>query len=367
MKIAIIGTRGIPAHYGGFETCAEEISIGLVNKGHRVTVYCRYGNEPGKPKNYKNVNLIYVPHLDSKNIGTISHSLCALIHSLFCKYNVTLVFNVGLAPLCIIPKVFGKKIILNVDGLEWKRKKWGSVAKKYFLFCEIIAHYFTDAIITDSKAIQKYYEQKYNVKSTYIAYGANIDKSRDNSILSKYNVTKNEYFFIASRLEPENNADLIIEAFAKLKTNKKLIIAGGANYKSSYIEKLKKIKDKRIKLLGPIYNENHIRELHCNCFAYIHGNEVGGTNPALLKAMGYGNCVIALNVSYNKEVLRDSGFYFEKSKVSLMDTLVKLLNNSKLVLKYRKKAITRIKKTYLWEKIVNEYENLIINTVKKNV
>lgn len=358
MKIAIIGTRGVPARYGGFETCAEEISVGLVKKGHSVSVYCRYNNEKGNPKTYQGVKLIYIPHFDSKNVGTLSHSLLSFLHSIFHNYDVVLAFNVGLAPLCLMPKLFGQKIVLNVDGLEWKRRKWGWFARKYFLFCEKIAGFSTFKIITDSKEIQKYYQKNYHINSTYIPYGAHIENSKEPEILKKYGVKKDEYFFIASRLEPENNADLIIKAFHKLQTKKKLLIAGGANYKSKFIEDLNKIKDDRVKLLGPIYDPNHIKELHLGCFAYLHGNEVGGTNPSLLKAMGYGNCILALDVSFNKEVAGDAAIYFEKNTESLQDKLQYIINHPHLRRNYQQKAISRVRRYFSWERIIEAYEKL---------
>ncbi len=320
MKIAIIGTRGIPAKYGGFETAAEEIAIGLVRKGNEIAVYCRYGNGAGNLSEYKGVKLIYIFHIDSKNLGTFSHSFLSFIHSIFQNYEIILAFNVGIAPLCIIPRLFGKKIVLNVDGLEWKRRKWGWLGKIYFLICERISKYCVDQIITDSRAIKKYYKERYNISSIYIPYGAHIEKLINLEILKRYGVKKGEYFFVASRLEPENNADLIIKAFCKLKTQKKLLIAGGANYNSTFVKRLKEIKDGRIRIVGPVYTPGHIEALHIGCYAYIHGNEVGGTNPALLKAMGYGNCILALNVPYNSEVIGESAILFDKSVDDLCDT-----------------------------------------------
>lgn len=358
MKISIIGTRGIPARYGGFETAAEEIAVGLVKKGHQVSVYCRKNNADPKIENYKNVNLRYLPHLDSKNIGTLSHSLLAIINASFRRYEMILAFNVGIAPLCLIPKLFGIPVVLNVDGLEWKRRKWGFIARSYFRFCEKIVQFTADKVVTDSKAIQSYYQESYNIPSIYIPYGARNEKSNNLKILKKYCIRRDEYFFNASRLEPENNADLIIEAFKKVQTNKKLLIAGGANYKSSYIKEIMRTKDPRIVFLGPVYKENHIKELHCNCYAYIHGNEVGGTNPALLKALGYGNCVLALDVSYNREVVGDAAILFRKSTADLGRKLNYVLKNPNSRKFYQRYAKERIQKYYSWKKVVEKYEEL---------
>lgn len=359
MNIAIIGTRGIPARYGGFETCAEEISQGLARKGHTVTVYCRFNNSPGNPSYYKKVKLIYVAHVDSKNIGTLTHAFFAFIHAIFQRFDTLIVFNVGLAPLCIIPRLFHQKVVLNVDGLEWKRKKWGFFAKHYFLFCEKISGFIVDKVITDSKTIQNYYKHQYGLSSSFIPYGAHARGKLNLKVLDYYGLKKGDYFLIASRLEPENNADLIIQEFLKVKTDKKLVIAGGANYKSEFVEKLKKIKDKRIRLLGPVYTQGHVENLHLGCFAYIHGNEVGGTNPALLKAMGYGNCILALDVAYNREVVRNGAILFNRSNNNLRDKIKEMMTNPNKRKKYQQEARIIIKNFYTWGKIVDSYESLL--------
>lgn len=365
MKIAIIGIRGVPARYGGFETAAEEISVGLVAKGHDVSVYCRYGNVAGNPPEYRGVKLIYIPHIDSKNIGTLSHSFLSFFHAIHQNYDVILAFNVGIAPLCIIPRLFGERVVLNVDGLEWKRRKWSWFARIYFKFCEYLAPKIAERIITDSKVMQKYYQDRYHALSTYIAYGAHRGKSINPEILKKYGVEKGDYFLVLSRLEPENNADLIIKAFESIKTAKKLLIIGGVSYKSDYAAKLKETKDSRILFFAPIYDKNDLKELFCNCYAYIHGNEVGGTNPALLKAMGYANCILTLNVPFNAEVVDDSTLLFDKSVEDLSNKMEFILKHSKIVADYRKKAVNRVRKLYTWDKIIDKYEGLFKEILDK--
>lgn len=363
MKIAIIGTRGVPANYGGFETCAEEISVGLVARGHEVTVYCRSGNMAGNPKQYKGVKLVYVPFIEHKVLGTFSHAFFSFIHAIFHSYDVLMVFNAGISPLCVIPKMFFKKIALNVDGLEWRRKKWGFWGKKYYLFAEYIATLFANRIISDAKAIQEYYAKKFHTNSTFIAYGAYIENGENVAILEEYGVKEGEYLFVASRLEPENNADITVKAFEKVKTDKKLLIAGGANYKSIFIKELTRTKDPRIKFLGPVYKPGHIKELHCRCYAYVHGNEVGGTNPALLKALGYGNCVFALDVPFNAEVVDKAAILYKKNPDDLKNKIQYIIDNPDEATKYRKFAVERIKECYTWDKIVDSYERLFKNIV----
>lgn len=364
MKIAIVGTRGVPARYGGFETCAEEISVGLVSRGHEVVVYCRYGNDPLNRKEYKGVKLVYVPCFKTKVLGTFSHTFFSFLHTIFYHYDIIMVFNVAVSPLCIIPRIFFRKVVLNVDGLEWKRRKWGLIGKRYYQICEFISSLVANRIVADSRVIQKYYEEKFHTFSNFIAYGAHIGSSSQPEILKEYGVEKREYFFVASRLEPENNADITVKAFEKVKTDKKLLIAGGANYKSKFIQELRKTKDPRIKFLGPIYTPGHIKELHCGCYGYIHGNEVGGTNPALLKALGYANCVLALNVPFNTEVVGSSAILYERSVENLRKKMQYIVDHPEEAEKYREKAVQRIKECYTWNRIINGYERLFKNVSK---
>lgn len=359
MKIAILGTRGVPARYGGFETCAEELSVGLASKGHKVFVYCRKGNSD--LVEYKGVKLIILPRIRNKYLDTFGSVLVQVLHSLLLKVDIIMVFGLTGTPFLWIPRLQGKKVVINVDGLEWKRKKFNWIAKEYLKLMEKLSCVIANNLVTDSRAINQYYLKKYNKPSTFIAYGAYIKKSAKPEIINEYGLKSNEYLFVASRLEPENNADITVKAFEEVKTEKKLVISGDANYKSPFIKKLQKTKDPRIIFTGGIYKPYHIEELHCNCYAYIHGNEVGGTNPALLKALGYGNCVLAIDVPYNREVVDDAGILYKKSIEDLREKMQFVIDNPDIVLKYREKARQRIASQYTWGKIINEYEILFLN------
>ena len=358
MKIAILGTRGVPAHYGGFETCAEEISTGLVERGHRVTVYCRHGNSSSDEGEYKGVRLVYVPCLKTKIFGTLSHSFFSFLHSLFHDYDILMVFNVAASPLCVIPKMFFKKIVLNVDGMEWKRRKWGAIGRRYYQACASLAFLAADRIVADAEFIQEYYENKFNTSSTFIAYGAREERPSNPEILKEYTVEKNKYFFVLCRLEPENNTDLVVKAFETVKTDKKLLVVGGVNYKSAFVENLKKTKDKRIVFFGPVYNKEHIKELYCNAYAYVHGHEAGGTSLALLQAMGSGNCILAFNGLSNAEVVGSSAILWDRSPDDLAGKMQYINDNPGEADKYRVKALERAKEYYSWDAIVDKYEGL---------
>ncbi len=319
-------------------------------------VYGRKGNYNDQENYYKGVRIYHIPRLKGKVTETFSNTLLSMFHVLAQKVDIIYVMNTANSPICIIPWLLGKRVVINVDGLEWRRKKWGWFGRNYYQFAERLSTIFSDRVISDSMGIRDYYLERYKTDSTFIAYGAQIEQSTRPEILQEYGLEPGSYFFVASRLEPENNADLTVKAFEKVKTDKQLVIAGGANYKSSFIKNLEKTTDKRIRFLGPVYKEGHIKELHCHCYAYVHGNEVGGTNPALLKALGYGNTVLALDVPFNAEVIKDAGIMYQRSSEDLAEKMQFLVDNPYVRSTFSTKAINRILEDYTWTKITDEYE-----------
>ena len=301
---------------------------------------------------------MYRRFIDTKSLGTITHTLNSLLHAVRGDYDVLMVFNAGNAPLCIIPRAMRRRVAINVDGLEWKRAKWGKAAKLYYQFGEWCATKLGTRIVSDSRAIQAYYESRFHTSSTFIAYGAHVEGSTDPSILDEYGLEPGSYFFVASRLEPENHADLTVEAFEGVDTDKKLVIAGGANWDSPYVRKLQERASDRVNLLGPVYTPGHIRELHAHCFAYVHGNEVGGTNPALLKALGYGNCVLSLDVEFNAEVVGDAALLYKMDAADLRTKMQQLVDAPDLARSLGVAAKARVAEAYQWPAVVDDYELL---------
>jgi glycosyltransferase involved in cell wall biosynthesis len=355
MKIALIGTRGIPAQYGGFETCAEELSKRLVKKGHEVWVYGRSGYYEQKLKEYLGVRLVYLPELKVKTLDTLSHTFLSLLHAISKNYDIILVFNYANSPLLILPKFLGRDVILHVDGLEWRREKWKGFGKKYYKFAEWVSAKLPIDLIADSQSIRRYFKEIYGKSSYFIPYGADLQFSSQREILKQFSLEPQEYFLQITRFEPENNPLLSIEAFQRTDTNKCLVLVGGVQYKTEYSEKIFSIKDPRIKLLGFIYDEKILRELLCNCYAYIHGNEVGGTNPALLQAMASGCFVICRDVPYNREVLRDAGIYFKKDMDDLSVKLSWSLKNYNQIKEKGEQGRKIIKNDYIWNRVTDNY------------
>lgn len=357
MKIAIMGTRGIPANYGGFETFAEKLSIGLTKHGHEVAVYCRSNSINYVGKNYNGVKLIMLPTISHKYGDTVIHTFFSALHSLVCRYDVILICNSVNSIFSIIPRLTGQKVAINVDGLEWQRAKWNYFGKLTYRISEFLATIFPNHVVTDSITIKSYYDLKFKTGSTYIPYGANTEKAKSNETLKKFDLKPQRYVLYVSRLEPENNAHLVVKAFEKTKTNQNLVVVGDAPYSKKYIDELKKTSDQRIIFTGYVFGEGY-RELQSNAYFYIQATEVGGTHPALLEGMGFGNCVLANDVPEHREVLENAGIYFKKNINDLQEKMQYLLDNPDIIDAYKKRAKMRIKARYSWEKVITDYERL---------
>jgi glycosyltransferase involved in cell wall biosynthesis len=277
------------------------------------------------------------------------------------KHDIYLFANVGSGWHCLLVRLFGKRVILNVDGLDWVRGKWGRIARTYFRSAAHAGLFACDALVTDADAMVDFYVKEFNRKLEMIAYGAYIENSKEPSLIKKFDVEPNGYYLIASRLVPENHADLIIEAFKGVQTDRKLIIAGDANYDSPFHQKIRNSGDHRIRFTGWIDNQSEIKELHCNAYAYLHGHSVGGTNPALLKALGYSNMILALNTPFNAEVL-DNGKYgilFEKDVEDLRSKIEFVEHNPDEIEEYRHLGPERIQEKYDWDDISDQYLELM--------
>ena len=358
LRIALFGARGIPHTYSGTETFFGELAPRLASRGHDVIVYCRRSVFTEQPNSYRGVRLIYLPSIETKNLSTPTHTLACVFDVLFRNVDVMLVTNVANALHCLIPRLFGKQVALNVDGVEWQRSKWSPLGRRYFYWnARLAGHICPAGIITDAVEMQRIYLEEFGTPSVCIAYGANVERSTNPHIVRQYGLEPGNYYLIASRLVPENNADLIVRAFESAGSNKLLAIAGSTNYRSEFCERLKQRRDPRVRFLGHVADSDHVKELHCNCYAYIHGHSVGGTNPALLKALGYGNCVLALDTPFNRDVIDCYGVLF-KDEGDLATKLRYLEQHPDETEHYRKHAHERILERYTWEQITDQYEDL---------
>ena len=361
LRIALLGSRGIPHTYSGYEGLMGELAPRLAARGHEVIVYCRRSLFKERPASYKNVRLIYLPSIQTKSLGTPTHTLACVLDLLFRRVDVALMVNIANAFHCVIPRLFGKRIAINVDGMDWKRDKWGRFAKAYFYQnAKYVGRICGKGVITDAYEMRRIYLEEFKTPSACIAYGANIETSSNPGIVRNYGLEPFEYYLIASRLVPENNPDLIVKAFERTRSHRMLAIAGGANYKSEFVERLRQTRDPRVRFLGHVDNEEHVKELHCNAYAYVHGHSMGGTNPSLLKALGCGNCVLALRTPFNQEALQDYGIFFECDTNDLAARWQSIDDNPQVAGDYRRRAPERIRQAYTWKKITDQYEELFL-------
>jgi glycosyltransferase involved in cell wall biosynthesis len=356
MKLAILGTRGIPANYGGFETFAEELSVRLASRGHDVTVYGRSNNILYKGKEYKGVKLVILPTIGTKHLDTVSHTFLSVIHAIPRRFDAALICNAANAAFAAIPRITGTPVALNVDGIERKRKKWGLAGRTYYRISEYLATLIPNVIITDAAVIREYYQREYGVSSTMIAYGAECSRQLTTEIQQRLGVQSREYMLYVSRLEPENNAHLVVEAYESVRTDKPLLIVGDAPYAQEYIARLKSTRDARIHFPGAHYGVAY-RELQSHAYLYIHATEVGGTHPALIEAMGAGNCVLVFDTPENREVVGDAGLFFS-SAAELSRLLQAAIEDPAMVEAYRVKARARAVATYSWDAVADEYERM---------
>jgi len=357
MKIAVLGTRGIPAAYSGFETCVEQVSSRLVKRGHKVTVYCRTKGVPV----YKGIKLVNLPTISNKYLDTFFHTFISVLHVVIrSKTNTILIFGVGNAVFCLPLRIFKKKVIINVDGLDWKRKKWGAFARWYLKISERWAGSFANEVITDSNVIRQYYLNKYNKCTHMIAYGAYTEKSEKQDFLAKSGLKTNGYILFVGRLVPENCAHHLIKAYNLLNTKLKLVVVGGGSYSDKYMRYLKSEANPNTLFTGYVFGEDY-RQIVSNAYVFVESSEVGGTHPALLEAMGMGNCVMVNDIPPNLETIGNAGLSYKGNKehLDLAEKLDNLIGNPDIVEKYRKLAMKRIKKFYSWELVADKYEELI--------
>jgi glycosyltransferase involved in cell wall biosynthesis len=353
LHIAILGTRGIPANYGGFETFAEELSTRLVARGHRVTVYCR---ERHPEPEYRGVRLQYNSTIRHKYFETLAHTFFSTAHLLTHRVDVALYCNGANAIFTFAPRLFGMPVALNVDGLERMRKKWNRLAKSWYLLSEWLATFCPTTVVTDARTIEQYYRDRYGKASTFIPYGAETGKSSGVATLQSLGLEPGQYFLYVSRMEPENHPLEVCEAFERVTTPMKLALIGDAPYAQEYIRRVRATSDPRIVIPGAIYGEGY-RELGSHCFAYIHATEVGGTHPALIEAMGRGALVLYRDTPENAEVAAGAGVPFGPEDLAEKLGLALGMNpQDRSALQAR--AIDRVRERYSWDAVTDSYERL---------
>lgn len=355
MDFAILGTRGIPARYGGFETFAEELSMRLAARGHRVTVYCR---EKYSEATYRGVQLRYLPTIRHKYFDTLAHTCFSTLHlALTSRFDAVLYCNAANAVFTWVPRMLGMPVALNVDGLERNRKKWNALAKAWYRISERLATWMPNAVVTDAHSIASYYREKYGHSSEMIPYGADVDAVKTSAALDRLGLERGRYFLYVSRMEPENNALLVRQAFEQVRTPFKLALIGDAPYAAHYIGQVRATSDPRVVIPGAIYGEGY-RELGSHCLAYVHATEVGGTHPALIEAMGRGALTLYLDTAENAEVAAGAGLPFQRDTLQqVLERALEMPEAEREIL--RAQARERVRTRYSWDAVTDAYEKLL--------
>ena len=359
MNLAILGTRGVPASYGGFETFAEELGRRLAERGHDVTVYGRTGFVDPTLEEHRGMRLVVLPALYTKHLETVSHTLVAAIHAMHQRYDAVLLCNAANAPFARILQLGGTPVALNVDGLERKRRKWGIAGRAYYRLCERLAALVPDVLVTDAEVIRRYYRRCFRAPSEMIVYGGDLEPPQGSDMLERLGVEPGQYLLYVSRFEPENNPDRVVAAYTRTGGERRLVMVGGAPYARELTARVQQLADSRVVLPGPIYGDGY-RQLLFNCRLYIHATEVGGTHPALVEAMGAGRPVLYYDSPENREVVAAAGRRFRFSgESSLERVLDEVMEDEQQLVRLAEKSRRRVDERYRWNDVADAYERVL--------
>jgi len=361
LSVALIGSRGIPGRYGGYETLLEELATRLVERGFRVTVYCRSHSTPRSLTSFRGVDLVVLPTVRTKYLDTPVHTLLSCFHAMGGGYDAALVVNSANALFVPLLRLGGVPVALHVDGIEKRRAKWGPVGRGVYALSERLACVLPDELVTDAEVIRRHYLDRYGAESVPIAYGVDprpIPDGGDTGVLARLGLESRRFFLYVSRFEPENNPHRVAEAYRSVGGDLPLVMVGGAPYAGEFIAGFTRGADPRVLFPGAIYGEGY-RELLSHALAYIHATEVGGTHPALVEAMGYRNCSVVNDTPENREVTGDAGLYFRAAEpVTLAERLDWVRQHPDEARRLGIRAGERAAGLYSWERVTGLYARL---------
>jgi len=361
LRLALLGTRGIPANYGGFETFAEELSVRLAARGHDVTVYGRRHYVPRGLTEHRGVRLVVLPTVRHKYLDTVVHTAVSTVHALGCRYDVLLYCNAANAIFTLLPRLSGAGVALNVDGIERRRQKWNRLGRAWYAISERLAVRFPHAIVTDARLIEQYYRDRYGAASHFIPYGAGFEPLASTEALDRLGLEPRRYLLYVSRLEPENNAHRVIAGYERAGVSVPLVVVGDAPYAREYIASLKQMAGPGVRFTGAIYGTGY-RELQSHALAYIHATEVGGTHPALVEALGAGGCALVNDVPENREVAGEAALYFDaEDPESLAAAIRGIAGDPERRVAFATIATSRARRLFSWDTITDEYEHLLLS------
>lgn len=372
LRIALLGTRGVPARYGGFETCVEEVGARLAARGHEVVVYGATGDGPGPAvREHRGMELVPLPAVHRRSLETISRSALATAHLAGGRLRRTVggradgrrpvdaavVFNAANAPFLPVLRACGIPVATHVDGLEWKRAKWGTAGQRYYRWAEAFAVRHSDALIADAQGIADHYRTRFDADTTLIRYGAPVvEGGGDPRRLATVGLTPGGYHLVVARFEPENHVDVIVEGYVASQARKPLVVVGSAPYSDAYTARVHALADHRVRLVGGVWDQELLDQLYAGAATYLHGHSVGGTNPSLLRAIGAGTAVDAFDVDFNREVLGAAGTYW--STPADVAAAVEVAEADEDRLRDRGRASRFRAASYDWDDVADGYEDL---------
>lgn len=360
MRIAILGTRGVPAAYGGFETFAEELGARLVARGHEVTVYGRRHIVSPMLREHRGMRLRLLPTIRHKYLETVVHTALSVVDALPRRYDVVLICNNANAPFALIPRLSGAKVVLNVDGLEWQRGKWGAAGRLYYEACAWLSPKLPVTLVSDARVIARWYREKYGKRTVFIPYGCDGKVLPGGETLARLGLEPGRYLLYVSRLEPENNAHIVMDGYVASGIDLPLVIVGDAPYATDYIKSLREraAANPGIRMTGYLFGDGYA-ELQSNTALYIQATEVGGTHPALVEAMGRGACIVANDVPEHREVLGDTGHYYARNDAGNLASVIRALVDDPVGrTALGAAASARAEAMFSWDHVTDEYERL---------
>lgn len=359
IKVAILGTRGYPVVYSGFETWVKEMCRHL-GKEYELHIYTHSNLVKEKPKQIDGVFIHYFKTIESKSLSQIIFTFFCTIHALYCNYDIHLYVSTANGPFGWIMKLFGKRTAINTDGLDWLRPKWKGMGGKYFKWGAKQSTRAFDVLISDAEGIADYYHSEFKADSVVITYGAYLQESTNTIAIEKLGLKKDDYYLIVGRLIPDNHVEEIVKGFNNSTTSKKLVVVGDVPYQDDFAMRVKKYESDRIMFTGFVTDQELLKELFANCYCYFHGHAFGGTNPSMLKALAYGCCVLAHDNVFTREMLANDkyGFYFNSDPASVTDTINQLDHQTEMVLYKKSISRNRIAECYTWDGIAKQYSNL---------
>lgn len=360
LRVAMIGDRGIPARYSGFSTLVEEVSTRLVaDHGFDVTVYCRTQYFDTHPTHHEGVRLTYLHAPGGKSFESLLHSARAIVHAVRSRHDVVFVVDPGNGPLTL-PLVWSRTpFAIHTDGKGWQRSKWGRLQRAYYKWSERVSARLADWLVADSPSMQQYYADEYRAGSSYIPYGSQVGGAPDARILGELGLQPGGYHLAVARLEPENNVDLLIREHRQSRARLPLVYVGAARYESEHSRAVMAESDERVRCIGAVYDPGRLNALYAHCRSYLHGHEVGGTNPSLLRAMGAGAACVPIDVIYHREAMSDEGLFFRKDAGHLAALIERLEADDALVARLGTLARSRADRLYRWDAVAAAYATML--------